>query len=147
MKCMFAPAAQLGGGYSRQRREQFIVCLRMPDPLAVPLLEVTELYPQNCGLNLVETAVPADFLAAILAAGAVIAQGMKAPRQGLGIGDNHAAIPPAAQVFGGIKADAAGISQRTCAAAMIGCSQGLGVVFDYVQGTPPSQFANGIHVG
>src|SRR5579863_9993050 len=114
------------------RLKRFIICGRVAAPQPVPLVQMAQLYPQDSRLNLVQPAVPADFLAAVLVTGAVIAQGTEALRKLLGIGYNHAAVAPCSQILAGIEAEAARVGQRTGAPAMVGCSQRLGVVFDHV---------------
>src|SRR5690242_5268772 len=118
----------------------------MGTPLSVPAIQVTQLHSQNRRLNLVQSAIPTDLLATVLVTSTMVPKRAEPLRKLIGISDDHTPVAPCPEILAGIEANTAGIRQRARVPLVVGCTQRLGIVFDYVQSTPPSQFENGIHI-
>ena len=93
-------------------------------------VEVRQLGPQDCRLNLVQAAVHADLVADVVLLPAVLAQrGDADGERRVGNGDGPA-IAKRAEVFGRIEAEGGGVAERADALPVQSGAVGLGAILD-----------------
>src|SRR5215470_20278440 len=99
-------------------------------PGRVPFIEPLQLYPQNGGLQCVETAVETDFLVMIFHRRATIAQHPDAFGDVSASCGDQATVAVGAQIFPGVEAEAADVAEAPGSPAPIDCPVRLRRVFD-----------------
>src|SRR5690606_15949611 len=92
----------------------------------VPVIEMTELYPQHRGLYRIEAAVEALDLVHIFFPGAVVAQHTDAVGNVVPLGGDCAAIAEGAKILAGIKTPGHRIAVATNGFALVAGAMGLG---------------------
>jgi len=99
----------------------------------VPAVDVLELDGEDRTLEAVHAGVPSDFVVIVAAAHSVLAQHAGALGDFVGVGGDHAGIPRRAEIFGGIKAEGSGVTERACMHALPLSSPSLRGVFNELE--------------
>src|ERR1700680_298935 len=107
---------------------------------------MAQFHAQDRGLNFVKASIPSRLAADVFLRLAMVTQDAQTGGAFCRVGDDHARIAARAEIFGGIKAKASDIAERSGAATFVTCADGLRAVFDDGQMLLAGEFHDGVHV-